>query len=111
MKILVSEHIDKNPRRELRQLFTADIKQVNFYEASRGAILGDHFHKRTNEYFFITKGTFMVQIGDNSFPANPGTLFKVEPGEKHTLEALTNKGTFLTFLSKPYSKEDEDIFK
>lgn len=111
MKILSSEYIDKNPRRELRQLFTANIKQVNFYEAQRGAILGNHYHKTTKEYFFITKGTFMVQIADNSFAANPGFVFRVDPGEKHTLEALTNKATFITFLSEPYDPTKPDIHK
>lgn len=111
MRILSSEHIDKNPRRELRQLFTADIKQVNFYEAQRGAILGDHYHKTTKEYFYITKGTFMVQVADNSFMATPGTLFLVEPNEKHTLEALTNHANFMTFLSEPYDSKRPDIHK
>lgn len=111
MRILASESVDKNSRRELRQLFTADIKQVNFYEAQRGAILGDHYHKTTKEYFYITRGTFMVQIGSNSFAANPGFLFRVDPNEKHTLEALTNKATFMTFLSEPYDPKRPDIHK
>lgn len=111
MKILTPEFKQKDGRRELRQLLTANLKQVNFYEAQRGAILGDHYHKTTKEYFYITKGTFMVQIGDNSFPANPGSLFLVEPGEKHTLEALTNKANFMTFLSEPYDPRNPDLYK
>ncbi len=111
MRILSSESIQKDSRREIHQLLTADIKQINFYEATRGSILGDHYHKITHEYFYITKGTFMAKIGSNSFPVNPGSLFRVDPGEKHTLEALTNKASFMTFLSEPYDSIKPDIYK
>lgn len=111
MKILVSESRHSNSQRDLYQLLTADIKQINRYEVNRGAVIGDHYHKETKEYFFIIKGTFMVRIGDNSFAANPGFLFLVEPGEKHTLEALTNKSSFMTFLSEPYNNDKPDLHK
>lgn len=111
MKILSSEFVSKDGRRELKQLLTADIKQVNHYEASKGAVLGDHYHRTTKEYFYITKGTFMVQISSNSFAANPGFFFRVDPFEKHTLEALTDKAAFLTFLSEPYDNARPDLYK
>lgn len=111
MEILSSEFVTKDSRRELQQLLTADIKQINNYHAERGAILGDHYHRSTTEYFYVTRGTFMVQVSSNSFAANPGFFFRVDPGEKHTLEALTDKASFLTFLSEPYDNDRPDIYK
>lgn len=111
MKILQPESTHRTARRNLSQLVTADLKQVNLYEASRGAKLGNHYHKSTTEYFYIIKGTFMVEVGSASFAANPGLLFKVEPYENHVLEALTNKASFLTFLSEPYNDKQPDLHK
>lgn len=111
MRILSPETAHKDSRRELKQLFTADIKQVNSYDVNKGTPLGNHYHKVSYEYFYVTKGLLMVRIGDNTFPANPGTLFCVEPNEFHTVEALSNKASFITFLTKAYSKEDTDTYK
>ena len=110
MRILSSEKTHRNGQRELKQLLTADIKQINVYEATRGAILGNHSHNY-KEYFYITKGTFMVRIADNSFAANPGFIFRVDPNEKHTLEALTNKASFMTFLTEAYDPKQPDAYK
>ena len=107
MKILSPEFTHKDSRRTLKQLFTDKIAQVNEYSAKKGSTLGDHFHNETTEYFHITKGTVIyndIQI------INRGTTFVVNPGERHTLICLTDV-TMLTFLTKPYSKEEPDTYK
>lgn len=97
-------------RRTLTQLLTVDLKQVNFYEAKKGAILGNHYHKETAEYFYITKGTAIAQIGESSYFVNRGSLFCVLPLERHTIECLSDI-SMMTFLTKAYTKENPDIFK
>ena len=111
MKSLSPEFLHKDHRRTLYQLLTADFKQVNLYEAHKGAILGDHHHKITYEYFYILKGSFMLDVNKKRQVVGRGEFFLVEPGEKHVLECLSVTGSFFTFLTKPYTKEDTDTYK
>ena len=115
LQILQSEFEHADSRRKLTQLLTSDIKQVNHYKVNRGAILGNHYHKETVEYFYITKGTFLMVlcsvINQNSVNRvlNKGSLVPVLPLLNHTIEALTN-GEFMTFLTKAYSENDKDTY-
>ena len=81
--MLSPEYQHKNQKRNLFQLFTDDIKQVNFYEAKKGAILGNHYHKETKEYFYITRGTVLLKTNQGKELAqrivNKGEFFLVEP--------------------------------
>ena len=116
MKVLTPEFIHKDSRRTLKQLFTDDIKQVNFYEARRNAVLGNHFHKITTEYFYILKGSVIVTTwkrGETIHDVrilNTDDYFRVDPFENHTVQCMTNT-KILTFLSKPYKDSDPDIYK
>lgn len=105
MNILGPEFKHSDSRRTLTQLLTKDIKQVNFYDAKKGAILGDHFHKDTIEYFYLTKGTVLY---NNSQVVNKGNLFCVIPQERHKLECMTDV-QMLTFLTKPFNPKEPDL--
>lgn len=107
MEILQHEFQHTDSRRRLTQLVTGDIKQVNVYEAKKDAVLGNHFHKETTEYFYVLKGTIIYNDG---LVINPGTLFKVSPEENHTIRCMTNV-KMMTFLTKPYTEEDKDIWQ
>ena len=107
MRILQPEFEHKDGRRILTQLLTADIKQVNFYIAIKGASLGNHYHKSTTEYFYLIEGEIIYN--DLSI-VGPETLFVVEPNENHTLVCLTDV-KLMTFLTKPYTREEPDIWK
>lgn len=107
MQLLKPEYVHADSRRKLTQLLTEDIKQVNHYHAVKGATLGNHYHEKTREYFYVVKGTVYfnkVKI------INKNNLFVVEPGEYHTIECLTEVN-MLTFLTKAYNTEDKDTFK
>ena len=107
MKVLVEEALHDDERRRITQLFTADLKQVNVYDVKKGAKLGDHYHKETTEFFYIIKGTVMYNE-ERIFET--GDLFVVYPQEVHTLKCITDT-KFMTFLTKPYTKEEPDIWK
>lgn len=102
---ILSDH-----RRTLTNLFRDDIKDVNFYEAKKGAILGNHYHKKTKEYFYILKGACIVTSGDKREPKMRGDLFVVHPGFRHQIECLSNLD-FMTFLTEAYDANDPDICK
>lgn len=107
MTVLYPESVNQDTRRSLTQLLTADIQQINVYEAKIGSILGDHFHKSTTEYFYILSGTL---IYNNGSIVEPDTLFVVYPEERHTLTCLTD-AKFMTFLTKAYDEEKPDLWK
>ncbi len=100
----------QDARRSLTNLFRADIKDVNFYDAKLGTTLGDHFHKTTSEYFFIVKGTCIVHSEGSSRVATKGEIFLVKPLERHSIECITDV-KFLTFLTEPYDHNNPDIHK
>ena len=108
MEYLKPEFISENNRRTLKQLFTSPIAQVNSYHAKKGAVLGNHYHKETTEYFYITKGTILYNSEKIFYK---GDLFRVSPPERHTLEIISPEATFLSFLTRPYTKEHTDIWK
>lgn len=106
MEVLNTEFAHSDDRRTLLQLLTADIKQVNLYQAKKSARLGNHFHKETTEYFYIVKGSVLY---NNKTTLSNGQIFVVKPQEHHLLECMTDV-TLMTFLTKPYTKEKPDIW-
>jgi quercetin dioxygenase-like cupin family protein len=105
--ILKPEFHHWDSRRTLTQVFTARTEQVNFYQAKRGAVLGDHFHKRTSEYFLVTRG--LIRYNGDQY-LGKGMAFVVHPGENHTIECITGV-SLVSFLTEPYDPKDPDICK
>lgn len=108
MRVLKPEDVSSNERRTLMQLFTARTEQVNVTEASHGAVLGNHFHKTTTEYFYIIRGSLKY---NNKVILKKGDCFLIEPTERHTLKVLSDKATFLTFLTEPFDAGNPDLHK
>lgn len=107
MKILKPEYHHQDPRRELFQLLTADIKQINLYNIPRGSILGNHYHLITTEYFYVVKGTLLY---NNDLVINKNVLFEVSPKESHSIESMTDV-TLMTFLTHKFDQSNQDIYK
>lgn len=107
MNIIEPESVNSDSRRTLIQLITAKIRQVNLVRADKGAILGNHYHKETTEYFLITKGTVLF---NDVVVFNKGTSFVVYPDENHTIKCLT-KVEYISLLSRPFTKASPDIYK
>lgn len=114
LNLLKPEYQHADSRRTISQLITDNIKQVNSYQVTKGAILGEHYHRFTNEYFYVTKGTFVVFVNEvgkkqsMSRILNKQSFFMARSGLVHTIEALTN-GEFLTFLTKPFDPKEPDL--
>ena len=107
MTLLSPEFTNTDARRTLTQLLTADLKQVNLYEAQEGSVLGNHYHKETTEYFYILSGSV---IYNKEAIIEEGNIFVVYPGENHALTCLTYV-KLMSFLTKPYSEDKPDIWK
>ena len=90
--------------------------EVNEYERKAGSVSGNHYHKETEELFYIISGSadvIMVNIGTNEkteFTAKANDSFSVHPNEAHKL-TFKEDTVFITLLSKEYDHDNPDTFK
>lgn len=81
-----------------------------------GAVMGNHYHKRTRIFFYLLRGearikTVNVQTGgtdESRLGENQGVL--LEPGESHAIRYLVDS-EFLMLKSLPYDPADPDTFE
>ncbi len=80
-----------------------------------GAVIGNHYHKRTRMFFFVLTGRAIatiihVETGERrvcDVEAQHG--LHLEPGEAHAIR-FEAKSTFLLLKSQPYDENDPDTF-
>jgi dTDP-4-dehydrorhamnose 3,5-epimerase-like enzyme len=80
-----------------------------------GAVMGNHYHRRTRVFFYMLKGkagvrTVSVETGAADqflLGENEGVL--LEPGESHAVRFLVDS-EFLMLKSLPYDPQDPDTF-
>ena len=90
-------------------------KEINFFTALKGAVLGGHYHKETSELFFVVTGRCEVEIkylktGQNEkFSVGYKDIFMVEPYEAHFITAVEDLKV-VTFLNRPFDKERPDTY-
>jgi len=67
-----------------------------------------HYHKETNEIFYIRKGSGMLKINNNEFRCKPDDFFLCEAKDMHEFINDTNE-EFIILIFKTNEKEN-DIF-
>jgi hypothetical protein len=75
-------------RKDDRGIFTemlngAEWKNISFGSMKKGAIMGNHFHKKTRVFFFLTKGSARVD------------LISATNGEQGGVDIFSNQGVIL----------------
>lgn len=107
-------------RRDERGVFREVLKGFNARtlitgEMTRGAVLGNHFHKKTRIFFYLTRGsaevtTVHVETGEtDSFALGPNQGCFFEANESHAIRFLEDAG-FLMAKSLSYDPADPDTF-
>jgi mannose-6-phosphate isomerase-like protein (cupin superfamily) len=84
-------------------------------EMKAGAVLGNHFHRRTRVFFYLSRGeaevsTLHVETGEKdrfSLRENEGVVFEVN--ETHAIRFLRD-GEFTMLKSLAYDPADPDTF-
>lgn len=64
-----------------------------------------HYHKLSEEFYFILEGTGTIDINGESQPVSPGDAILIPPGAWHQITA-TSPLRFLCCCAPPYSHED-----
>ena len=80
-----------------------------------GALLGNHYHRRTRVFFFVSRGsaevvTVHVETGERdafTLRENQGAFFEVN--ETHAVRFVED-GEFVMLKSLPYDAADPDTF-
>ncbi len=90
--------------------------EANYVTTRKGEVRGGHYHKYTEELFFIIEGNISIIISDTSgdnkniFEVKKGDIFIVEPYEVHTFTCLENS-SWINFLSERINAESPDIHR
>ncbi len=88
---------------EIRELFKS--KRMSLAEATVYHETKLHFHKISEEIYYILEGKGVMEIKEERKEVSEGDIVVIHPKEKHTI-STTKKVRFLCFCSPPYSDED-----
>ena len=85
----------------------APVRQQSLAEAtlSSGGSTQKHFHKNSEEFYFILDGHGSMMIDGETRDVRPGDAVLIPPGAWHTITGRTAL-RFLCCCSPPYSHED-----
>jgi mannose-6-phosphate isomerase-like protein (cupin superfamily) len=78
---------DGSDIRELLAHRNSSIRQQSLAEARLppGATTAPHFHRQTEEIYYITHGSGEMRIGDESRIVRPGDAIAIPPGQVHSI--------------------------
>ena len=72
-----------------------------------GQKLGAHWHKEVEETFYFLEGEGKIFINGAEYPAQPGGVYQLEPGEKHDILNNGKENLKAIFIKCPYLPEDK----
>lgn len=100
---------DGSEIRELLAHRNSCIRQQSLAEARLppGGSTTPHYHRRTEEIYYILEGAGRMQIGDRSRDVGQGDAIAILPGEVHSI-VCTSPGplVFLCCCTPPYEHSD-----
>lgn len=71
-------------------------------------VLGEHYHDKKSEVFYLLKGGGKVTLGEETEELNEGDVVFVPEGVRHAFR-LNEGAVLLGVGSKPYDKNDEHV--
>jgi dTDP-4-dehydrorhamnose 3,5-epimerase-like enzyme len=94
-------------------------REFNMISSRMGVRRGGHYHKNTNELFFILSGeieVFCVKVSEDGLPVGSGEkfivgkgrIFVIEPFVYHTFATLSD-ASWINVLSNPHDKNNPDM--
>jgi mannose-6-phosphate isomerase-like protein (cupin superfamily) len=65
-----------------------------------------HYHRETTEVYYILEGTGKIELNDDFYDIEPGTVIWIEPGTRHRV--VSEKGISTIVFGLPaFNSEDE----
>jgi mannose-6-phosphate isomerase-like protein (cupin superfamily) len=100
---------DGSTIRELLGLPTAPVRNQSLAEATvaPGAWTARHYHRTSEELYFVVEGQGEVEVGGAVAAVSPGDAVLIAPGEEHRIRAVAGEPLrFLCCCSPPYRHDD-----
>lgn len=100
---------DGSTIRSLLDLTNAPVQNQSLAEATleAGGATTRHFHRLSEEIYFILEGAAIMEIDGDTREVGPGDAILIPPGAWHQISSPEVTGTrFLCCCSPPYSHED-----
>jgi len=80
---------------------------VQIVQVPRGRAVGEHYHLRQKEFYYILKGEAVLKIGEEEHLAKPGDSFICSAGQKHSVDNSSGREDFeLLVVKLDYHGED-----
>lgn len=110
--------VRKDDRGSLIEVFKGKFSQCNILLMKKGSVWGGHYHKKTEELFFVHEGKLLVNqksIGKRSERAytktyKEGDVFVIKLYTLHTATAL-EKTICVVLYSVPFNRKKPDVFR
>src|SRR4029077_8672869 len=85
----------------------APVRNQSLAEASvpGGSATDRHYHKKSEEFYFLLEGEGTMEIDGETSPVAPGDAILMPPGAWHQITASTRL-RFLCCCAPPYSHDD-----
>lgn len=89
-------------------------RQLNQQDRVKGSIVGNHYHKKMRELFYMIDGKILVKLQNiqtnikEELIVKKGDIFIINPFEAHALCMLENS-SFLVLLSEKFDDTNKDI--
>ncbi|MEO8205963.1 MAG: cupin domain-containing protein [Chthoniobacterales bacterium] len=98
---------DGSEIRSILDRTNAPVQNQSLAEASvpAGTTTERHYHKLSEEFYFILEGNGEMEINGEKHPVKPGDGILIPPGVSHHITA-TGDLRFLCCCAPPYSHED-----
>jgi mannose-6-phosphate isomerase-like protein (cupin superfamily) len=99
---------DGSTIRSILDLSNAPVQNQSLAEASLppGSATQRHYHKATEEFYFILEGQGLMEINGDAQQVKPGDAILIPMGAWHQITATANTLRFLCCCSPPYQHED-----
>lgn len=86
----------------IQDLLTEPIDAITRIRTVKGAVRGNHVHRRTTQWTYVLSGSLLVASGTTDRIAGPGEMLVDEPGVPHAWKALEDTDC-LVFTQGPRS--------
>lgn len=115
-RVQSSAYIRTDARGTFIEIINSDYawKSINGGKMKKGAVMGNHYHKKITAFFYILEGEAVVEIWKKEKPKqsyrirpNQGIFFM--PYEIHTVTFL-KPSTYLLLKDRKFNEREKDIF-
>lgn len=111
-KVLKPKFERQDKRGELVEIINGkNFKNLSYGDMKKGAVMGNHFHKKTSVSFFLTKGGAQITLKDiktgkeNKLIINQGEGVEIPPYHHHIIKFIKTS-SFIMSKSLKYDPKD-----